>query len=120
MTTFVTKGVFWCFVARFRGPDRPEGTPTNQPIKTPPSSTNRVIDATALLLVLGGIGLFAFARHALNGIGNGTRAMPEGISAVAVTQFHVAQSTFALWIVGLGVMVGIAAAVRHRVRKEPV
>ena len=71
-----------------------------------------------MLLVLGGIGLFAFARNALNGIGNGTRTMPEGISAVAVTQFHVAQSTFALWIVGLGVLIGAAAAVRHRVKGD--
>ena len=68
-------------------------------------------------MVLGGITLFAFARSALTGIGNGTRNVPEGISAVAVTQFHVAQSSIALWIVGLGVMVGVVAAVRHRVRK---
>jgi hypothetical protein len=92
----------------------------DQPIKTPPSSTDRLIDATALLMVLGGIGLFAFARSALTGIGNGTRKMPEGISAVAVTQFHVAQSSIALWIVGLGVIVGIAAAVRHRVKSRTV
>lgn len=67
-------------------------------------------------MVLGGISLFAFARSALTGIGNGTRQIPEGTSAVTVTQFHVAQSSIALWIVGLGVMVGIAAAVRHRVK----
>ena len=95
-------------------------TPLDQPIKTPPTSTDRLIDATALLMVLGGIGLFAFARNALNGIGNGTRKMPDGISAVTVTQFHVAQSSIALWIVGLGVMVGIAAAVRHRVKNGTV
>jgi hypothetical protein len=82
-----------------------------------PSATNRVIDAAALLLVLGGIGLFAFARAALTGIGNGTRAMPEGISAVAVTDFHVAQSSMGLFVIAIGVLVGVVAAVRHKFNK---
>lgn len=67
--------------------------------------------------MLGGIALFAFARNALNGIGAGTRAMPDGISAVAVTDFHVAQSKMGLFIVMLGIMVGVIAAVRHRMRE---
>jgi hypothetical protein len=87
-------------------------------MKPAPSSADRVLDATALLMVLGGIGLFAFARNALTGIGGETRAMPEGISAVAVTDFHVAQSKMGLFIVTLGVMVGVIAAVRHRIRRE--
>jgi hypothetical protein len=85
-------------------------------MKPAPSSTNRIIDAVALLMVLGGIGLFAFARQALTGIGNGTRATPPGLSAVAVTDFHVAQSKMGLFIVCLGVLVGLVAAVRHRIR----
>lgn len=76
-----------------------------------------MIDAAALLMVLGGIALFAFARQALTGIGAGTRDMPSGISAVAVTDFHVAQSRLGLWIIGLGVLVGIVAAVRHLVSR---
>lgn len=68
-------------------------------------------------MVLGGIVLFAFARQALNGIGAGTRDMPAGISAVAVTDFHVAQSRLGLWVIGLGVLVGVVAAVRHRYGK---
>lgn len=83
-------------------------------MKRAPSSVDRLIDATALLMVLGGVVLFAFARQALNAIGAGTRDMPAGISAVAVTDFHVAQSRLGLWIVGLGVMIGIVAAARHR------
>lgn len=74
------------------------------------------MDASALLLVLGGIGLFAFARNALTEIGAGTRVMPRGVSAVAVADLHVAQSRMGLWVVGLGVLVGVAAAVRHRLR----
>lgn len=85
-------------------------------MKAAPNPTDRIIDATALFMVVGGLGLFAFARQALTGIGNETRDMPQGISAVAVADFHVAQSKMGLWIVGLGVLVGIVAAIRHRLR----
>jgi hypothetical protein len=81
-----------------------------------PTSADRVLDVTALLMVLGGIILFAFARSALTGIGNGSRTAPQGMSAVAVADFHVAQSKMGLFIVALGVLVGIVAAVRHRLR----
>ena len=92
--------------------------PNHHDVKTAPSSANRVLDATALIMVLGGIALFAFARNALNGIGAGTRAMPDGISAVVVTDFHVAQSKMGLFVVMLGVLVGVVAAVRHRQRRD--
>lgn len=82
-----------------------------------PRPADRVTDAVALLLVLGGIGLFAWARYALTEIASGTRAIPKGVSAVAVTDFHVAQSTMGLWIVGIGVAVGVVAALRHRLRR---
>jgi hypothetical protein len=82
-----------------------------------PTSADRVLDATALLMVLGGIVLFAVARSALTGIGNGSRTAPQGMSAVAVADFHVAQSKMGLFIVVLGVMLGVVAAVRHKLRK---
>jgi stage V sporulation protein SpoVS len=85
-------------------------------MKRAPSRFDRIVDAAAILLVVGGIGLYAFARHALTGIGEGTWAMPQGVSAVAVADFHVAQSWMGLFVVGLGVLVGIAAAVRHGLR----
>jgi hypothetical protein len=92
------------------------GRPHPCALKGAPSSADRVIDAAALLMVLGGVSLFVFARHVLTGIGNGTHAMPDGISAVAVADFHVAQTKVGLWIVGLGVLTGVVAAVRHRFR----
>ena len=92
--------------------------PNHHDVKPAPTSANRVLDATALLMVLGGIALFAFARNALNGIGGGTRTMPEGVSAVVVTDFHVAQSKMGLFVVMLGVMVGVIAAVRHKLRRD--
>ena len=89
-----------------------------QALTRKPSYADRLIDAAALVFVLGGIALFAFARNAITGIGDGTRDMPKGISAVAVADFHVAQSKLGLWIVAVGVMVGAAAAVKHRLRSE--
>jgi hypothetical protein len=85
-------------------------------MKSAPSYADRIIDATALLMVAGGIGLFAYARQALTSIGDGTLDMPKGVSAVAVADFHVAQSKMGLFIVCLGVLVGLIAAVRHRLR----
>ncbi len=81
-----------------------------------PRAADRLLDAVALLMVLGGIVLFAFARHTLTGIGDGTSVMPKGIPAVTVTDFHVAQTQLALWVVGLGVAVGVFAAARHKLR----
>ena len=81
-----------------------------------PSSANRIIDAAALFLVVGGVALFALARKALTEIGDGTRVMPKGISAVAVADFHVAQSKMGLFIISLGVLTGIVAAVRHKLK----
>ena len=90
----------------------------SQTMKATPNSADRIIDAAALLMVVGGISLFGFARSALTGIGDGTRATPQGMSAVTVAEFHVAQSTMGLWIVGIGVVVGCVAALRHKLRNR--
>jgi hypothetical protein len=89
-------------------------------MKTAPNSADRFVDAIALLMVLGGVAMFAFARTALTGIGNGTRVAPPGTSAVALADFHVAQSKMGLWVVGVGVLVGVVAAVRHRLNQTKV
>ena len=85
-------------------------------MKPSPSSANRIMDAAALLMVVGGVALFGFARKALMEIGAETRVMPKGISAVAVADYHVAQSKMGLFIISLGVLTGIVAAVRHKLR----
>ena len=84
-------------------------------MKTAPNSVDRLIDAVALLLVLGGITMFALARSALTGIGDGTRLAPAG-QAVAYADFQVAQSRIGLWVLGAGVLVGVLAAARHKLR----
>jgi hypothetical protein len=91
---------------------------TQLPMKTEPVLADRIVDATALLFLVSGVGLFAFARNALTGLANDTRYVPEGMSAVAVTDMHVGQSKLGLILLAIGILVGIAAAVRHKLRKH--
>ena len=85
-------------------------------MKTAPNSADRFVDAIAVFTVLAGLTRFAFARHALTSIGNGTRVASPGTSNVALADLHVAQSKLGLWIVGVGILIGVVAAVRHRLR----
>lgn len=85
-------------------------------MKTAPTVADRLTDAIALLMVLGGIAMFMFARVALGDIADGTRVAPPGMSLVAITDLHVAQSKMGLWVIGLGVSFGVVAAVRHKAR----
>lgn len=85
----------------------------------PPRAVNladRLWDATAVFLIGGGVGLFAYARSALQSMAAGTYDLPPGVSAVAQTDLHVTQSRLGLWLVAVGVIVGVVAALRHRMR----
>lgn len=81
-----------------------------------PRLSDRIWDAAALALVIGGVAVFAAARRALTSIGEGTYVMPPGVSAVAQADLHVAHSRLGIFIVCLGVVTGILAAARHRWR----
>ena len=72
-----------------------------------------MIDAIALTMVVGGLAVFAFARHALTAIGNGSRVAPPGMSNVALADAHVLRSKIGIVIVAIGVVLGAIAAVRH-------
>jgi hypothetical protein len=82
-------------------------------MKTPPNSADRFVDAIALVMVLGGIVLFGLARSTLIGIGNETRLAPPGTTAVAYADLLVARSNLGLWVVAIGIVIGVVAAVRH-------
>lgn len=82
-------------------------------MKTPPNSADRFVDAIALVMVAGGVVMFASARNSLIGIGNETRLAPPGTTAVAYADLLVAQSTIGRWVVAIGIVVGVFAAVRH-------
>jgi hypothetical protein len=79
--------------------------------------TDRLWDAAAVLVAGSGVVLFAVARGALSALGEGTYDMPAGVTAVSRADFHATQSRFALWLVAVGVLFGLVAAIRHRMRK---
>jgi hypothetical protein len=90
-------------------------------LTTPPREvhfTDRLWDAVAVLVAGSGVVLFAVARRALNALGDGTYDVPAGITAVSRADFHAAQSRFAMWLVAVGVLCGVVAAIKHRMRKE--
>lgn len=87
---------------------------------TPPREvhfTDRLWDAAAVLVAGSGVVLFAVARRALRALGEGTYDVPAGVSAVSRVDFHAAQSRFAIWLVAIGVLFGLVAALRHRMRR---
>jgi len=81
-----------------------------------PRLADRLWDAAALLFLLAGVALFAYSRRVLTSIGDGTYEMPQGVSAVSRTDLHVAQSRLGMALIVIGVLVGVAAAVRHRLK----
>jgi uncharacterized membrane protein YidH (DUF202 family) len=89
-------------------------------IRTAPSAavrfSDRLWDLTALALVLGGVGLFFFGRHALDTLGAGTYKLPRGVTYVSRADLHVAQTRIGIYCIAMGILVGVAAALRHRFR----
>ena len=82
-------------------------------------AAERLWDALAMLLIVAGTTLFLMARNGLASIANGTSTLPTGVrSYVQRADYFSAQSSLGLGLVGVGVAVGLAAAVRHAVRRR--
>ena len=89
------------------------------PAAQKPSSVtvaDRMWDAVALVFVVGGIVLFAFARHALGALGDGSLRLSKGASYVARTDWHMSQVRMAVWMMATGLLIGVVAAARHKLR----
>ncbi|HSA57477.1 MAG TPA: hypothetical protein VLE53_17325 [Gemmatimonadaceae bacterium] len=78
--------------------------------------SDRLWDVAAVLVAATGVALFAVARRALTALSAGTYDVPEGMTALSRADLHVAQSRFAIWLVTVGVLLGVVAALRHRTR----
>jgi hypothetical protein len=79
---------------------------------------DRLWDLAALILVAGGVAFFLFARHAMDKLAEGTYRVPKGVLLVSRADLHLAQSRMAVWMVGMGVLVGIASAARHSLKRQ--
>ena len=79
----------------------------------------RLWDALAALLIVAGTTLFLLARNGLASIANGTGTLPAGMhSYVQRADYLSAQSSLGLGLIGIGVAVGVAASIRHTLRRR--
>jgi hypothetical protein len=72
-----------------------------------------------MLLIVAGTTLFVMARNGLASIANGTHKLPTGMrSFVQRADYFSEQSTLGLTLIGIGVAVGLAAWIRHTLRRR--
>ena len=82
-------------------------------------AADRLWDALAMLLIIAGTTLFLLARSGLTSIASGTHVLPTGVkSYVQRADYFSAQSSLGLALIGVGVAVGLAASIRHPVRRR--
>ena len=72
-----------------------------------------------MLLIVAGTTLFLMARNGLASLAKGTQTLPAGMgSFVQRADYFSAQSTIGLTLIGLGIAVGLAASIRHALRRR--
>ena len=82
-------------------------------------STDRLWDALAMQMIVAGTTLFLLARNGLASLANGTETLPAGVTSyVQRADYFSAQSSLGLLMIGAGVAVGLAAAIRHALRRR--
>lgn len=112
-------------VTRPRNVHSPLGIPA-QPLYGTPSriergvhAAERLWDALAMLLIVAGTTLFLMARNGLASLASGTQKLPAGVgSFVQRADYFSAQSSIGLTLIGLGIAVGLAASIRHALRRR--
>jgi len=93
------------------------GTPSR--IEPRVHSAERLWDALAMLLIVAGTTLFLMARNGLASLASGPQTLPVGMgSFVQRADYFSAQSTIGLALIGLGITVGVAASIRHALRRR--
>ena len=75
--------------------------------------SERLWDATALIVLMAGVSLFVMARSALLSIAAGTYSLPGNTTWVAQADFHVRQSQAGLALTVVGLAIGMVAAWMH-------
>ena len=82
-------------------------------------AADRLWDALAMLLILSGTTLFLMARSGLTSIANGQHELPPGVTSyVQRADYFSAQSSLGLVLIGVGVAIGLGAAIRHAMRRR--
>ena len=82
-------------------------------------SADRLWDALAMLMIVAGTTLFLMARSGLASLANGTDTLPAGVTSyVQRADYFSAQSSLGLVMIGIGVAIGLGAAIRHGMRRR--
>jgi hypothetical protein len=82
-------------------------------------ASDRLWDALAMLMIVSGTTLFVLARNRLASIAAGTHDLPSGVASyVQRADYFSAQSSLGLGMIGLGVVIGLVAAIRHALRRR--
>lgn len=76
-------------------------------------ASDRAWDLFAVLLLSGGVLLFALGRASLGSLAHGTYDAPTQGSWVSAAEHHDAQTRWGAWLIGAGLVAGTAAAGRH-------
>ena len=112
-------------VTRPRNVHSPLGIPAQANFTRPPRiepgvhTAERLWDALAMLLIVAGTTLFLMARNGLASLASGPRQLPAGVqSFVQRADYFSAQSSLGLGLIGLGIAVGLAASIRHALRRR--
>jgi hypothetical protein len=80
---------------------------------------DRLFDIAALALLAGGVLLFAIGRQSLTRLADARyEAPPAGVSWVSRTDLHVSQTRWGAWLAGAGLILSVAAALRHGSRRR--
>jgi len=79
----------------------------------------RLWDALAGLLIVAGTTLFLLARNGLASLASGRDTLPPGVTSyVQRADYFSAQSSLGIGLIGVGVAVGLAASIRHSMRRR--
>ena len=83
-------------------------------------ASDRLWDALAMLLILAGTTLFLLARSGLASIASGAQQpLPPGMTSYTQrADYFSAQSTLGFGLIVVGVVIGLAAFVRHAIRRR--
>jgi hypothetical protein len=75
---------------------------------------DRFIDIMAVLILVGGIALFALGRTSLTALANNTHpAPPEGVTWVSVAEKHDARTRMGIGMALAGLVLSLGAAMKH-------
>jgi len=76
-------------------------------------SLDRAFDVTAAVMIATGATLFFIAKRTFGAIAVGTYRMQEGLTHVAQTEIVDARSRLGAILIGVGLVVAAASALRH-------